>query len=132
MKYLFCKRIWLTLWLTVVLSWSINVSEIIDSNVDIRIGTIEVMANTQQVLASPAQTAKPLRLHRPIRVTSFSTGFVYRTLWQYLYEVSRLNGLAFPKQLTVLLSKREGPMASSSTNVCLSPLLSRLTEFCYF
>ena len=33
------------------------------------IGTIEVTANTQQVLAVPAQTDKPLRQHRPSRVT---------------------------------------------------------------
>ena len=49
-----------------------------------------------------------------------------------LIEVSRLNGLAFPKQLTILLSEREVPMASSSTNVFLSPLLSSLTGFCYY
>ena len=83
----------------------------------IRIGTIEVTANTQQVLAVPDQTAKPLRLHIPSRVTSFRTGFVYRTLWQSLIEVRRLNGLAFPKQLTFLLSKREGHMVSSKTFV---------------
>ena len=98
----------------------------------IGIGTIEVTANTQQVLAVPAQTAKPLRLHRPSRVISCPMGFVYRTLCKSLYEVSRLNGLAFLKQLTVLLSKREGPMDSSSTNVFLSPLLYLLTEFCYY
>ena len=83
----------------------------------IRICTIEVTANIQQVLAVPSQTSKPLRLHIPSRLTSCPTGFGYRTLWQFLYEVSRLNGLAFPKQLTVLLSKREGPMASSKTFV---------------
>ena len=84
-----------------------------------RIGicTIEVTANTQQVLAVPAQTAKLLQLHIPSRVTSCRTGFVYCTLWQSLIEVSILNGLAFPKQLTVLLSKREGPMDSSKTFV---------------
>ena len=38
--------------------------------VGIGIGTIEVTANNQQVLAVPAQTAKPLRQHRPSRVTS--------------------------------------------------------------
>ena len=58
----------------------------------IRICTIEVTANTQQVLAVPSQTAKPLRLHS-VR---------YVTLWQSLIEVSILNGLAFSKQLTVL------------------------------
>ena len=63
----------------------------------IRIGTIEVTANIQQVLAVPAQTAKPLQLHTPSRVTSCPTGFGYRTLWQSLYKVSILNGLAFPK-----------------------------------
>ena len=83
----------------------------------IGIGTIEVTANTQQVLAVPAQTAKLLRLHIPIRVTSCLADFVYRTLWQSLIEVSRLNGLALPKQLTFILSKREGPMASSKTFV---------------
>ena len=84
-----------------------------------RIGicTIEVTANIQQVLAVPAQTAKPIRLHRPSRVTSFPAGFVYRTLWQSLIEVIRLNGLALPKQLTFILSKREVPMASSKTFV---------------
>ena len=81
----------------------------------IGIGTIEVTANTHQVLAVPAQTAKPLRLHRPSRVISCPTDFVYRMLWQSLIEVSRLNGLAFPKQLMVLLSKHEVPMASSKT-----------------
>ena len=69
----------------------------------IGIGTIEVTANTQQVLDVPDQTAKLLRLHRPSRVTSCPTDFVYRTLWQSLIEVSRLNGLALTKQLTVLL-----------------------------
>ena len=54
----------------------------------------------------------------------------YRTLWQSLYEVSWLNGLAFPKQLTLILSKLEGPMSSSSTNVLQSPLLSPLSGFC--
>ena len=39
----------------------------------IRICTIEVRANTHQVLAVPDQTGKPLRLHRPIRVTSWPT-----------------------------------------------------------
>ena len=34
-----------------------------------------------------------------------------------LIEVSRYNGLTLPKQLTVLLSEREGPMASLSTTV---------------
>ena len=64
--------------------------------------------------------AKPLQEHRPSRVTSCPTGFGYCTIWQSLYEVSILNGLALPKQLTVLLSKREVAMASSSTNVfCL-------------
>ena len=84
-----------------------------------RIGicTIEVTANTQQVLAVPAQTAKLLQLHIPSRFISCRTGFVYRMLWQSLIEVSILNGLTFLKQLTVLLSKREGPMASSKTFV---------------
>ena len=84
-----------------------------------RIGicTIEVTVNIQQVLAVPAQTAEPLRLHRPSRVTSFPTGFGYLTLWQSLYKVSILNGLAFPKQLTILLSKHEGPMAYPKTFV---------------
>ena len=83
----------------------------------IGIGTIEVTANIQQVLAVPAQMAKPLRLHRPSLITSCTKGFVYCTLWQSLYKVSRLNGLAFLKQLTVLLSKREGPMDSSKSFV---------------
>ena len=39
----------------------------------IGIGTIEVTANTQQVLAVPAQTAKLLLQHRPNRVTSCPT-----------------------------------------------------------
>ena len=72
----------------------------------IGIGTIEVTAKIQPVLAVPDQTAKPLQQHRPSRVTSFLTGFVYRTLWKSLYKVSWLNGLALPKQLTVLLIKR--------------------------
>ena len=42
----------------------------------IRICTIEVTANTQQVLAVPAQTGKLLRLHRPIRVTSWPTDWL--------------------------------------------------------
>ena len=37
----------------------------------IGIGTIEVTANIQQVLAVPTQTAKPIRQHRPSWVTSF-------------------------------------------------------------
>ena len=79
--------------------------------------TIEGTANNQQVITVKAQTAKPIQQHRPIQVTSCPTSFGYRTIWQSLYEVSSLNGLAFPKQLTVLLSKREGPMASSKTFV---------------
>ena len=84
------------------------------------------------MLAVPDQRAKPLQLHRPSRVASCPTDFVYRTLWQSLSRGSRLNGLAFPKQLTVLLSEREGTMASLSTNVFLSSLLSSLTGFCYY
>ena len=42
----------------------------------IRISTIEVTANTQQVLAVTAQTGKLLRLHRPSRVTSWPTEWV--------------------------------------------------------
>ena len=83
MKCFFCTRIWLTLWLTLVLSWRID-----DSNVSIRISTIEVTANTQQVLAVSDITGKPLRLHRPSRVTSCLTDFVYRTVW--LIPESRL------------------------------------------
>ena len=41
--------------------------------VRIRISTIEVTANTQQVLDVPAQTDKMLRQHRPSRVTSCPT-----------------------------------------------------------
>ena len=41
--------------------------------VRIGIGTIEVTANTQQVLAVPDQTAKPLRQKIPSRVTSCQT-----------------------------------------------------------
>ena len=37
------------------------------------IRTIEVTANTQQVLAVTTQTDKPLRQHRPSRVTSCPT-----------------------------------------------------------
>ena len=73
--------------MTVVLSWRIDVYEIIDSNVSIGIGTIEFTANTQQVLAVPSQTAKPLRLHKPIRAASCLTDFVYRTLWKPLNRV---------------------------------------------
>ena len=51
--------------LTLVLSWRID-----DSNARIRISTIEVKANTQQVLAVSALTGNPLQLHRPSRVTS--------------------------------------------------------------
>ena len=47
----------------------------------IRICTIEVTANTQQVLDVPAQKVKPLRLHRTSRVTSCPKDFVYRTIW---------------------------------------------------
>ena len=47
----------------------------------IRICTIEVMANTQQVLAVPDQTDRPLQLHRLSQVTSCLTDFVYHTLW---------------------------------------------------
>ena len=54
----------------------------------IRIGTIGIAANTHQVLTIKAQTAKPLRQHRPISVTSCPTGFGYRTLWKSLYKVS--------------------------------------------
>ena len=72
----------------------------------IGIGMIEVTANIQQVLAVPVQTAKPLQLHGPNQVTSCPKGFGYLTLWQSLYKISRFNGLALHKQLTVLLSKR--------------------------
>ena len=44
--------------------------------VRIGIGTIEVTANIQQVIAVPDQTAKPLRLHRPSRVTSYLTDWI--------------------------------------------------------
>ena len=44
--------------------------------VGIGIGKIEVMENTQQVLAVPTQTAKPLRQHRPIQVTSCPTDWL--------------------------------------------------------
>ena len=41
-------------------------------------------------------------------------------LEQSLIEVSILNGLALPEQLTFILSEREGPMDYLSTNVfCL-------------
>ena len=92
--------------------------------VRIGIGTIEVTVNTQQVLAVQAQTAKPLRQHRPIQVTSCPMGFGYRMIWQSLYKVSRLNRLDFSKQLMVLLSKREVPMASLSTKVFVSSSVS--------
>ena len=82
------------------------------------------------MLAVPDQTAKPLQLHRQSRVTIFPTGFGYCMLWKSLYTVSTLNGLALPKQLTVLLSKREGPMSSLSNNVLQSPLLFPLSGFC--
>ena len=39
----------------------------------IGIGTIEVTANVQQVLDVTSQTSKPLRQHRPSRVTSCPT-----------------------------------------------------------
>ena len=42
----------------------------------IRISRIEFTANTQQMLAVPAQKGKPLRLHRPSRVTSCPTDWV--------------------------------------------------------
>ena len=44
--------------------------------VRIIICTIEVTANTQQVLSVPAQTVKPLQLHRPIRFTSCPTDWI--------------------------------------------------------
>ena len=63
----------------------------------IRISTIEVTANTQQVLVILSQTGKPLRLHRPSRVTSCLTDFLYRTLW--LISESRLASRAvYPRQ----------------------------------
>ena len=44
--------------------------------VGIGIGTIEITANTQQVLTFKAQTAKPLRQHIPIQVTSCPTDWL--------------------------------------------------------
>ena len=55
--------------------------------VRIRISTIEVTENIQQVLAVPDQKAKPIRQHIPSRVISCPVGFGYRTTWQSLYEV---------------------------------------------
>ena len=46
------------------------------SNVSVGIGTIEVTANTQRVLAVSAQTGKPLRQHRPSQVNSWPTDWV--------------------------------------------------------
>ena len=78
--------------LTLVLSWRIN-----ESNARIRISTIEVTANTQQVLAFPDQTGKLLRLHRPSRVTSCPTEFVYRTLW-LIPELRLVDRTVYPCQ----------------------------------
>ena len=73
----------------------------------IRIITIEVTANAQQVLVVSALTGKPLRLHRPIRVTSCLPDWVPESMVDTRIKVSRLIGLPSPKQQTVLLGKRE-------------------------
>ena len=86
--------------------WRNDVYEIIDSDVGIWIGTIEITENTQQVLSVKSQTAKPLREHIPSRFP-VARRTDYRTLWQSLYKVSWLKGWTLLKQLTVLLSKRE-------------------------
>ena len=88
--------------LTLFLSWRID-----DSNARIRISTIEVKANTQQVLAVSALTGKPLRLHRPSRVTSCLSDWVPDSMVDPWIKFSRLSSLPSPKQQTVLLGERE-------------------------
>ena len=61
--------------------------------------------------------AKPLRQHRPSRVTSCPTDLDTIRYINPCTRLAKLKSLALPKHLTVLLSKHKGPMASSSTNI---------------
>ena len=128
MKFRNDTRNWLTLLLTLFLSWSIN-----DSNSRIRISTKEVKANTQQVLAVSDLTGKPLRLHIPSLVASCLPDFVYRTVW--LIPESRLAGwVVYPRRnrKRSFWANAKAPTASSSTFRSLSPLLCFLTGFCFY
>ena len=89
----------------------------------IRISTIEVKANTQQVLAVSALTGKPLRLHRPSRVASCLPDWLPDNMADSWGKVSRLSGLPSPKQQTVLLDERKVSYVFFVNQRSLSPLL---------
>ena len=118
----------LTLLLTLFLSWRIN-----DSNARIRISTKEVKVNTQQVLAGSALTGKPLRLHRPSRVASCLTDFVYLTVW--LITESRLAGwVVYPcrNSKRSFWANAKAPTSSSSSNVFCLLFCVFLTGSCFY
>ena len=116
MKFRNDTQNWLTLLLTLFLSWRIN-----NEKPRIRFITKEFKVNTQQVLAGSALTGKPLRLHRPSRVASCLTDFVYRTVW--LIPESRLSDwVVYPcrNSKRSFWANAKAPTSSSSTNVlCL-------------
>ena len=128
MKFRNDTQNWLTLLLTLLLSWRIN-----DSNARIRISTKEFKVNTQQVLAGSAITGKPLQIHRPSRVASCLPDFVYRTVW--LIPESRLAcWVVYPRWN----SKRsfwvnaKGSLSSLSSNVLCLLFCVFLTGFCFY
>ena len=59
----------------------------------IGIGTIEILANTPQVLTVKAQTAESLQRHRPRRILSCPTDWVPYAM-RIPYKVSLLSGTA--------------------------------------
>ena len=112
-------------------SWRIN-----DSNAIIRISTIEVKANTQQVLSVSALTGKLLRLHIPNRVTSCLPDWLPDSMVDPWIKVIRLSGLPPPKQQTVLLDEHKGFFVflvfrcSSSPLLCVFNLIMILWGIC--
>ena len=119
---------WLTLLLTLFLSWRIN-----DSNSRIIISTKEFKVNTQQVLAGSDLTGKPLRQHRPSRVASCLPDFVYRTVWP-IPESRLADWFECPRQN----SKRsfwmnaKGSLSSSSSGVLRLLFCVLSTGFCFY
>ena len=128
MKFQNDTQNWLTLLLTLFLSWRIN-----NSNTRIRIRTKEVKVNTQQVLAVSARTGKPLQLHKPSLVTSCLPDFVYRTVW--LIHESRLAGwVVYPCQnskRSFWVNAKFSTSSSSSNIICLLFCVF-LNGFCFY
>ena len=92
----------------------------------IRISTIEVKANTQQVLAVSDLTGKPLWLHIPSWVASCLPDWVPGSMSDPWVKVSRLSGLPSPKQQTVLLGEIEVSYGFFVNKRLTCPLLASL------